>query len=369
MSIDLKQKPIMHIDTGREWRGGQAQVWNLCRMLQDAGMAQVLVCPSGSPLAQRARESGIPLYETSLRGEFNILAARRLRRLCAERQIAIIHCHDAHAHSIARMVAGKTAPQIVVSRRVDFAISKGWLSRRKYLDSRIHYLAISNGVRDVLIEGGVDPDRIHLVPSGVDADRFDESVGSDALREEFNLAPDAPVIGTIGSLVDHKGHCYLVDAAPKIREAFSDAQFFIVGDGPLRPEIETQIARLGLDDAFYLPGFRSDLETFLKGFDVFALPSHLEGLCTSLVDAMLFRLPAVGCRTGGVPDLIIDGETGLLVESKNPDALAAAIIRLLQDSNLAKALADKAHAHAIQGFTMQSMARKTMDAYRDILHK
>ena len=358
---------ILHIDSGREWRGGQAQVLNLCRGLRARGVSLVLAAQPGSPLLERAAKAGIETFRVAMRGELDVFAAHRLRRIIQRQGVTLVHAHDAHAHALARMALGRRRVALVVSRRVDFAISSGFLSRRKYLDPRIHYFAISNGVRDVLVMGGVPPERIHVVPSGVDPNRFTRQIPPSDLRAEFGVPEGAPIIGTIGSLVDHKGHRYLIEAAAMVLERHSNARFFIVGEGELRADLEARIAQGGLSGAFVLPGFREDLETFLSGFDVFVLPSHLEGLCTSLIDAMLCRLPAVGCNTGGVPDLIQHEKTGLLVEPKNPRSLADALLRLLEDQPLAARLGEAARTHALACFTADAMVEKTLAAYVSLL--
>ena len=358
---------ILHVDTGRELRGGQGQVLTLCKGLLERGVSQLLVCPPGSPLALRASEAGVPVRALRMRGEFDLWAAWRLRTAIRAWGANLVHVHDAHAHALA-WLAARRLPDValVVSRRVDFEISRNWISRRKYLDPRVRYLAISTGVRDVLERGGVAPEAIRIVPSGVDLARFTFRTPPARLREEFGFPASAPLIGTIGSLVDHKGHRYLLEAAPAVLERFPEARFLIVGEGELRPAFERQVRELGLMDRVLLPGYREDLEMFLSGFDLFVLPSHLEGLCTSLIDAMLFRLPAVGTRTGGVPDLIRHEETGLLVPPKEPRALAEALLRLLDDPGLAKRLAAAAHAHAMGHFTAERLVQNTLAAYQDL---
>lgn len=367
-SFGIHHSPfILHIDSGREWRGGQAQVLNLCLGLKARGVSLMLAAQPGSPLLERAAKAGIETFPVAMRGEFDVFAAHRLRRIIQRQGVTLVHAHDAHAHALARMAVGRRRVALVVSRRVDFAISSGFLSRRKYLDPRIHYFAISNGVRDVLVMGGVPPERIHVVPSGVDPNRFTCQTPPSNLRAEFRVPEGAPIIGTIGSLVDHKGHRYLIEAAPMVLERHPNARFFIVGEGELRADLEARIARMNLGSAFFLPGFREDLEAFLCGFDIFVLPSHLEGLCTSLIDAMLFRLPAVGCNTGGVPDLIQHEKTGLLVEPKNPRSLAEALLRLLEDRAVAARLGEAARAHALACFTADAMVEKTLAGYVSVL--
>ncbi|HBF35365.1 TPA: hypothetical protein DDW35_12460 [Candidatus Sumerlaeota bacterium] len=359
---------VLHLDCGREWRGGQAQVFNLCKGLQAAGVRQVLASPPASPLLLRAMETGIPVAGVNMHGEFDIFSAWKLKKLIQSQNVTLIHTHDAHAHALACWAAPRNMP-IAVSRRVDFAISKNWLSRRKYFDPRVSYLSISNGVADVLKQGGIPAEKIYLVPSGVDATRFTYQVPREKMREEFGIPNDAPVIGTIGSLVDHKGHQYLIDAAPRVLERYPNARFVLVGDGSLEQALKAQVAERKLQASFVFTGRRNDVETFLSSFDVFALSSHLEGLCTSVIDAQLFALPVAATRTGGVPDLVIHEQTGLLAAPKNPQELADAILQLLGDGVLAKRLGEAGRAHALAGFTADKTVEKTIAAYAAIIKR
>jgi glycosyltransferase involved in cell wall biosynthesis len=365
----LEKLTIIHVDTGREWRGGQNQALLLCKGLSRVeGVVQTLVCQPRSPLSERAAKDGVDVVDLSMRGEWDLGAAWRLRRLIRVRGAGLVHAHDAHAHALGWMATtGLTDVSLVAARRVDFEVSRSPFSRRKCLSPRVHYLAISNGVRDVLLRGGVAADRISVVASGVDPERFSFRVPRGTMRRELGIAGEAPVVGTVGSLVDHKGHRYLIDAAPLVLERFPSAEFVIVGEGKLRRDLERRIREKKLERKIHLAGYRRDMETFLSSFDVFALSSHLEGLCTSVIDAMLFRLPIVGTRTGGVPDLVRDGETGLLVEPKDPGALARAIVRLLANQELGSRLGTAARKRALGYFTSGAMVEGTLQAYRRIL--
>lgn len=360
---------ILHLDTGHEWRGGQGQVLTLCVGLQKASVRQILIAPPGSPLAEKAAQAGIEVRPLKMRGEWDLLAAHQLRQIITRSGINLVHAHDAHAHSIARFATRNLEQRLmaqvtlIVSRRVDFDISGNFISRRKYLDPRIFYFAISNGVKDVLVRGGVGPDRIFIVPSGIDPARFSYNVPPSRMREELGIAPTAPVIGNIASLVDHKGHKYLIDAAPLVLAQKPNAVFVIVGDGPLRADLENQIARLNLDGKVILTGHRRDVETFLSGFNVFALSSHLEGLCTSIIDAVLLGVPVVATRTGGVPDLVEHDRTGLLVEPRDPQSLADAILQSLDHPVESARMAADAKIRVQQNFSAESLVRKSLEAY------
>ncbi len=362
-SQDIK---VFHLDTGRGWRGGQHQVYYLACGLHEMGVEQRVLCPADSPLAKRLKAAGVDVVALEVRGDFDFFAFRKLRKILETERPDILHVHDSHAHAAGWFATGeKSGVQLVVSRRVDFRISSNFFSSRKYRRASVRFIAISNGVRDVLVDGGVRPENIIIVASGVDPNRFENAPQPEAIRKEFGIGNDAPLVGTIGSLVDHKGHCYLIDAAALVLERLPQARFLIVGDGELRGNLERQITAKGLDGKVLLAGHRENVESFHAAFDLFVVSSHLEGLCTSLIDAMLSETACIGTDTGGVPDLIRDERTGLLVAPKHPQALADAIIRQLNERN-AQWIENAKH-HAQQSFTSEAMVHNTLDAYREFL--
>ena len=309
---------------------------------------------------------GFAVAEIAMRGEWDVRARWRLRRAARDFHADLVHAHTAHAHGLGLAVVGRaeSPPLLVVSRRVDFAVGRSWLSRRKYLSPLCRYIAISNGVRDVLVAGGVRPENVCVVHSGVDPARFQYGRDGAAFRAEMGCAPGDALVGNVGALTDHKGHCYLIEAAGRVLEKAPHARFCIVGKGELRPDLERRIRERGLGERFRLAGYRDDVEACFAAFDLFALSSHLEGLCTSVIDAMLLGVPVVATRTGGVPDLVRNEETGVLVEPRNPEALANGIIRLLGDEALRARLSACARDFARNHFTADAMVAGVEQSYR-----
>jgi glycosyltransferase involved in cell wall biosynthesis len=255
---------------------------------------------------------------------------------------------------------------LVVSRRVDFPVGRHGFGALKYRHGVDIFLAISNGVRDVLVECGVDEKKIRLVPSGIDLDKF-KNVGDNAyLNEEFGFAEGSIVIGNVAALAPHKSQSDFILAAERIHNELANARFLIVGEGELRPELERMIAEKGLEDVVTLTGFRKDVLEVLSRFDCFVLSSYLEGLCTSIMDAHALGIPVVATRTGGVPDLVIDGETGLLVPPREPTALADAIVRMIGDEDLKTRCSAQAKEKS-RSYGYETMVDKTLAAYRSVL--
>jgi glycosyltransferase involved in cell wall biosynthesis len=354
----------LHLDSGVDWRGGQNQVFLLCGGLVEEGHEVALVTPPASMLSRRLERQDVRIFEIPQRGGFAWRAALSVRRIIRETKPDLVHAHTAHAHSTALLALGRsTEPPLFITRRVDFAIGRNHFSRRKYLHPACRYVAISNGVREALERGGVAPELIHLAPSGVDPQKFTYASNNSRLRRELDFPQDTFVVGNVGALVDHKDHATLLKAAKIVTERDPKVIFLIIGKGELMRPLLRQIDKLDLRRYVRLLGQRRDIEACLAGFELFVMSSHMEGLCTSIIDAMLMSVPVVATRTGGIPDIVRDRETGLLVPPRNPEQLAAAILEMKQSPELRNECAQRAKTMALAQFSAKKMVAKTIEAY------
>lgn len=343
-------------------------MYYLLKGLNDRSLPAELITQPASVLGERARANGVVVHEVRMRGEADVLAARRISSIVRSGRFDVVHMHTSHAHMLGCMACAMNPdPVCIVSRRVDFPVKKHALSlsRMKYRFRVDHYIAISRAVRDVLIEGGVDPNRISIVHSGVEVRREDRPAPD--IRAEFRLPPAVRIIGTVGALVDHKGYRYLIEAAPAIMQNAPEAKLVLVGDGELRTDLESLASQCGVENAIIFSGYRPDAHALLGQFDIFAAPSHMEGLNTSILDAMMLGRPVVATTAGGIPEIIEDGKTGLLVPPGNPRALAAAIVDLLRDPEKAERLALAGHKKAVEEFTAERMVEGTIAVYERLL--
>jgi glycosyltransferase involved in cell wall biosynthesis len=174
----------------------------------------------------------------------------------------------------------------------------------------------------------------------------------------------APIVGVTGALTSEKGHRHLIDAAALVVREVPDARFVILGEGDLRPALERQVKDLHLDKHVFLPGFRPDVLAFLRSFDLFVMPSITEGLGTSLLDAMAASKATVATRTGGIPEVVVDGETGLLVPPRDHHALARAIAELLKDGGRRAEMGRAGLERVKRIFSADRMVERTLDVYR-----
>ena len=184
------------------------------------------------------------------------------------------------------------------------------------------------------------------------------------IHAEFWLPRHAPIVGAVAALTQEKGHKYLIDAAALVVREVPDARFVILGEGDLRPALERQIKELHLDKHVVLPGFRADILSFIKGFDVFVMSSLFEGLGTSLLDAMALSKATVASDTGGIPEVVSHGETGLLVPPRDARELASAIATLLKDPERRERMGRAGLERVKRLFSAEEMVEKTLEVYR-----
>jgi L-malate glycosyltransferase len=356
---------VLHVDSSLGWRGGQNQVLLTAQGMAARGHAVTVVCRAGGSLERRAREAGLDALPVAFSGDAWPQAAWSLARFARASRPNIVHLHDSNsvgAGVIARRLLGLRAP-LIASRRVDFAL-RGAFSRLKYRSCE-RIVVVSRAIAEVLEAGGLPSGRIRLVYEGV-PDRPPLPGGPDALRE-LGVPADALVVGNIAALADHKDHATLVEAAALVLRRVPSAAFVVLGEGDLRPRIESRIAELGIGDRFVLAGFRADVDRLLPAFSVLCLSSHMEGLGTSLLDGMAFRLPIVATAAGGISEVVDDAVNGRLVPPRDSEALANALTEVLLSPELRASMGCAGRRRFEQCFTAERMVDATMRVYEEVL--
>lgn len=299
---------VLHVDTAREWRGGQTQLLYLA----SAGPPCAVALPPDAPLRPALEARGVEVLPVDFRGAW--WGSTALRRAARDHGADLLAAHTSHAHGHAL----RAGLPVVVHRRVDFPPSP--VSRRKYARP-LGYVAVSGAVREVLAGAGVPRDRVAVVHDAVEpTEGVMDPVG---LRDELGWPRDARVLLALGALVDHKGHRWLVEAMHRL----PDAHLLVAGEGPLRRTLEALAAPLGRRVRWV--GRRSDVPRLLRSVDLLVHPSTGEGMGQAVVEALLAGLPVVASAVGGLPEVVRD--LGWLVPPRDPAALACAIRRALAD--------------------------------------
>ncbi len=322
--------------------------------------------PGGQALVKRARGAGVATEQhpavRDIIDPHTLGDMRALRRLAAACRPDVVNIHYGQSYiSLKDIVAARLArpPRLVVT--VHHPVPWSVMGGRKRAMTRLaalfaHAVTVnSHAMRDILLEAGVPARKIHLSPPGVQVPA--RLPNRDEACARLGLPVDAFVVGCVARLESHKGVGDLVEAAARVPDPDGKLRVVVAGDGPERAALE-DLAGARLGPRALLLGRVPDIEDVYAAADVFCLPSHMEGFGLVYVEAAFHGVPSIGARVGGVPDVILDGETGLLVPPGDPDALAAAIARLRDDPELCRRLGEAARARAQAEFTEERMAER-----------
>ena len=361
---------LFQIDAGKEWRRGQRQSFFLAKELKRNGYSFRYVVQPGSPLREKAVEAELPVLPMRISGEADVLAILRLALAMKRKRCRLVNFHDDHSVAVGSAAASMAkVPLRVISRRVDFPLKKNVFSRRKYTKDVDAIIAISEAVKNVLVEGGIDKKLIRVIPDGIDFSPYEDRSSKDYLCKEFSFSSDDFLVGIVAQLSDEKGHKYLIQASEHLRERIPKIKIVIVGEGPLRMEPDSMMKEIHGEDMVFFMGFRENIPQILKSLDVFVLSSEREGLGSILMDAMACRLPIVATRVGGVPELIQHRKTGLLVPPQRPKSLAKAILEIYENREMSRQLGLEGYGVVHQKYSAEAMAMKAIDLYEVLAKK
>lgn len=293
----------------------------------------------------------------------------RLRRVILDRRVELIHAHLPYAGVGARLAARslnrRDRPAVVYTEHNtwDRYVPVTRFLNRATFGLNDASIAVSKSVaRSIGARRG-----LRVIPNGIDADAIRrDALSREDARRELGLPQDVPVVGTVGGLTAKKGHEDLVRAAREVVDDFPTAIFVAIGLPIDRVPIESAIASLGLQRNVVLAGYRPSASRLMRAFDVFALPSLFEGMPVSLLEAMALGRPVVSTVAGGVPEVIGDGEDGVLVPVGDSARLAAALSELLSDPDRREFLGKSASVRA-EAFGIEKMVRRAESVYREAL--
>ena len=358
---------ILHVETGRHLYGGPQQAIYLISALIDRGHDCTLVCPPDSGIDSAARAATIPVRNLFCAGDLDLPFAYRLSQYLQGSKPDLVHCHSRRgADMLGGLAASIADVPAVVSRRVDNTEIRLMAALRYRPFKKI--IAISEAIANVLRDHDIDDERIVVIRSAVDTDRFAAVVDRQAFQKEFAVSHDAIVIAAAGQLIPRKGHRYLLQAVAGLRQSYPQIRLIIFGEGYLNNQLRAQAASLGLGDIVQFAGFRDDLDDYMSCFDIFVHPALAEGLGVATLKAAAAGVPVVGFDAGGLPEAVIDGETGILVQPENVAALGDAIAALIDEDGLRQGMGSAGRERMQKEFSIDTMVDKHVDLYESVLN-
>jgi glycosyltransferase involved in cell wall biosynthesis len=227
-------------------------------------------------------------------------------------------------------------------------------------------VTVSNAIKDVLVQGGVDPSKVVCVHSIVDATCYDVA-RDENIRAELGIPADSSLIAIVAQLIERKGHSYLLRAMPAILEEHPNTMLLVLGRGSLAAKLKNQVDSLGIGDNVVFAGFRRDIPKLLHELDILVHPASMEGLGVAILQAMAAGVPVVATPVGGIPEAVKDGVNGYLVPPKDSDAIADAVIRLLADPELRARMGSSGRAIVEDLFCPERMVEGFLSVYRDVI--
>ena len=361
----MSQARILHLRSGTHLFGPERVILSLAHYASDDFQPVVGGLGSGKQplLLHDAAAAGLETFWLETSGRLDFRAVHRLADYITQNNIALVHAHDFKADFYALAARRRVKAPLVTtlhlwnhnSLRTSFYEAIDALQVR-YFD---RIICVSPEIARDAQRWRVPAAKLRVILNGVDTRRFRPLSPRFANRQI--------VIGSIGRLVSQKGYDNFLQAAAQVSRQAPHARFLLVGDGPLRAELEAQAARLGISDCITFGGQRDPIEASYGELDIFVSSSYSEGLPIAVLEAMASRLPVIATRVGATPDVIEDGSSGILISPGNIDELTSAIMLLLRDSDLALALAQAAYERAKTQFSAEAMTRQTEAVYKEIL--
>jgi glycosyltransferase involved in cell wall biosynthesis len=358
--------------------GGQVHLLSIATHLDRAAFDVSVASKEGGPLEALAAASGLRFFPVPFRKGIDLRLVSEIARILRDNAIDILHTHGGVAGVFGRWAAGGGRTPVIVHTlhgihylhyRNPFSKYFSILQER-YFSRRTNAVVFVSGAD---FESGrkwrlARPEKMRLIRNGVDIGGLLHpgipASGVDEIRFRLKLA--SPVVGTVARLHRQKGIVYLLEAAQEIHRQRPEAKIVVVGGGPLENTLRRKAGRSGLGRNLLLLGERADARELLFLFDIFVLPSLWEGLPLALIEAATLGKPIVATDIDGVREIVSEGETGLLVPPKNPDRLAAAILRLLNDPELSARLGQNARSAIPARFSLSRMVEEIGQLYLEL---
>ncbi len=375
----MRPLSILHLLSNRWWTGTAEPVLGLAQGLLERRQQVVLGVPAGSQVEELARKAGVPLLEgLRLDPRFHpsswLQDVRTLSAFLRRTPVDVLHTHLSHDHWLALSAVrllnpsrGRVPLQVrtVHTPRPPRSLSNRWLLRH----GAAHLITVSSTLqRDLAERLRISSARISVIAGAVDSQRFHPALSGAHIRRELGMSATTPLVGIVARLAPSRGHLTLVEAFAQVHTTIPAARLLIVGKGEFRPQVERRIREFGLAEAVIFGGYREDdLPEVLAAMDIFVLLAPgSEGSCRAVLEAMAVGKAVVAMRVGALQDIVLDGETGILVAPHAQTALAHAISRLLRAQEQARQMGLRGRQRIEHGFSRPRQVEEVLQLYHQL---
>ncbi|HZP02144.1 MAG TPA: glycosyltransferase family 4 protein, partial [Terriglobia bacterium] len=345
------------------------QLLRLARGLRDLDHQQLIVCPDGSELEARAQAEGFRIFTLPDHDPGHAHGAMLLRQQLRSDPVDVLHAHDGQGHSLAWLASIGLPIKRVASRRVIFQPGMPLLHRLKYQYTCHAIIAVSGYIRELLVESGIPPKRIEVIPDGVEFPVSPPSVQMRAAaRYAWGFTEREFVVGHLGAFTHEKGQEVAAEALRLLASALPEVRLVLAGGGRAPDSLRSISALRDQKERILFLNRIEEVEHFFAGLDLFIMPSRAEGLGSAVLLAMANGLPVIASRAGGLPEIVEEGQTGWLVPAGSPQALADAIVRAASDRDRLVQFGRRGREKARE-FSTGIMVRRTEAVYRRLLKR
>ncbi|KJR99071.1 MAG: hypothetical protein VR68_09625 [Peptococcaceae bacterium BRH_c4a] len=340
----------------------------------------MVVCPAGE-MAKAFTGAGITTYEIPLRGEispaFELSAIKMLVWLFRTNRVDISHCHGSKAGLVGRLAARLAGVPAVVMTVHNSILHDHFPPWKKLMYSQFEgflagfthrIITVSQALGcEIISRERISPEKVVTIYNGISPEQFCLGADREYLQKTTGIPAGVRIVGTVARLAPQKGVINFIRAAAELSAGSHGLAFLVVGEGPLRAILEREAGARKLTGKLFFAGDRQDVRKIVPCLDVFVLASLTEGLPLTVLEAMACRRPVVASRVGGIPEIITDGVSGLLVDPGDVTALVSAVRRLLNDEGMSRRMGNEGHNRVMQLFTARKMARDTEEIYAQLI--
>jgi sugar transferase (PEP-CTERM/EpsH1 system associated) len=361
---------IAHVVYKLDVGGLERVVINLMKhMPRDVYTASLYCLKEGGNLTNELLEDGYQVQYMYKKDGLEFSLFPRIAKHFKRERVDIVHCHNYGAlfYGAVGSRLARAAGTVYTAHGTYSADRLGRLRFARFVPvDRV--VAVSAQAREAMLApGNITPDRVDTLPNGIDTELFDVTLDRRELKRELGLPEGVAVFGIVARLSPEKQHRILLDAMALLGAEHSGSVLVVVGDGPIRSELEAHAAGAGIAERVLFLGERRDVPRLLQVFDVFVLSSRLEGLSLTLLEAMAAGLPIVATDVGGNSEVVVDGRTGFIVESGDPAALASRMARLAGDPELSRSMGEMGRKRVVERYSLQAMVKRYDTVYHELL--
>lgn len=363
---------LLQVTASKGWRGHEQKIIYLYEAFRDFGYVedQWIVCPTDSEIFKIATQKNMQVIGLDFKSEYDFKFAKSLKSITTSNNADVIFIHNSESHTIAvlsSLLYGLNVPLVLcrtLIKRVDTNFFRKWKYNYKGIKKII---CVSQPVVDVLKYAVKDHSKLCVVGSVTDINKFTKTQKTGMLHKEFNIPEEYKIIGNIAAFTGFKDHKTWVNTVAELVKRNVKAKYILIGNGPLETEIRAQVKELGLENDIIFAGFRKDIPELLPELDLFLFTSNNEPTGGVLLESYACKVPIVAANAGGIPEVVVDHQTGFLAEVGNPIDFADKVEQLLFNKELQEKFTVNGYQFLLDNFTKEVIAKKMFDELNEVI--